>query len=452
MTVERGYRVGPWTVGRPLGAGAFGSVYAARRHGERDGGPAAAALKFLPTGTCTPRGLRHLRELAEREVGLLRRLRSPRLIRLYDVLTVDDPARPDLDGATVLVLEAARGSLAGLLASEPVPAAGPALLAQVCEGLAQLHRAGWVHGDLKPANVLLMGDGTVRLADFTTAAELEGSHAYGPAFATPDYAPPELLWPEVGERGVRTRPSSDVWAFGVLAHLVLTGTHPLPGGSPAARREAAARYARGEGELRLSPALPEPWRGIVADCLAPTHEARAVHDAASLLPRTLTAAGSTDAAGSTVRRSPRGRPPVPGRRAYGRRFATMSAVGAVAALAVAGLGLTLLPGEPRTGYARCPVGNVCFFTEPDGRGDMCAWVDSAHDWLGGPFPCPWARHTAPRSYYNNGLDRTQGAALTEVLLYARPRRAEPLRCLPLRTRGDLHPPVRARSHAWAARC
>lgn len=229
VRVPRGYRVGGWEVREPIATGAFGSVYAARRDlpdndapSDAAAVPGAAALKFLPTGTHTPRQLAHLRELAEREVELLSRLSSPRLIRLYETLTVDDPSRPELDGATVLVLEKAEDSLAALLGRDAGPPAGPALLGQVCAGLAQLHRAGWVHGDLKPANVLLMKDGSARLADFNMAAELEGTHAYTPAFSTPDYTPPELLWAEIGERGRRIRPSADVWAFGVLAHLVLT--------------------------------------------------------------------------------------------------------------------------------------------------------------------------------------------------------------------------------------
>ncbi|MBT2444188.1 hypothetical protein J7E93_29675 [Streptomyces sp. ISL-36] len=68
---------------------------------------------------------------------LLRRLRSPRLIRLYETLTVDDPALPELDGATVLVLEKAERPLPALLSGAAPPPAGPALLVQVCEGLRQ---------------------------------------------------------------------------------------------------------------------------------------------------------------------------------------------------------------------------------------------------------------------------------------------------------------------------
>ncbi|NUQ97730.1 MAG: protein kinase [Streptomyces sp.] len=325
VPVPKGYRVGVWEVRDPIATGAFGSVYEGRRTGDDLAGtgeelPRTAALKFLPTGTGTPRQLAHLRELVDREVELHRRLKQPRLIRMYGTLTVDDPGRPELDGATVLVLEKAERSLSALLAHAPRPEAGPALLAQICEGLAQLHRAGWVHGDLKPANVLLMKDGSARLADFNMAAELEGTHAYTPAFSTPDYTPPELLWSEIGTRGRQIRPSADVWAFGVLSHLVLTGAFPLPGATPTTRRDAAAAYARGTDELRLSPELPDAWRQIVRDCLSRTHADRVGTDA--LLRRVTEAAGTE-------------RPPRLPRR---RRRSTVIASATAATVAIAALG------------------------------------------------------------------------------------------------------------------
>ncbi|MFI2202348.1 protein kinase [Streptomyces sp. NPDC020192] len=317
VPVPKGYRAGAWEVREPIATGAFGSVYVGRRAEASPGLPESAALKFLPTGTNTPRQLTHLRELIDREIELYRRLTRPRLIRMYETLVLDDPARPALDGATVLVLERAEGSVSALLATDPRPATGPALLAQICEGLAQLHRAGWVHGDLKPANVLLMADGSAKLTDFNMAAELEGTHAYTPAFSTPDYTPPELLWGEIGERGRRIRPSADVWAFGVLAHLVLTGSFPLPGATPSSRRDAAAAYARGTDDLRLSPELPDAWREIVRDCLSRTHADRVTTEV--LLRRVETAAGTP--------RSPRPR--------RGRRRA---AIAGAATLALAALG------------------------------------------------------------------------------------------------------------------
>lgn len=368
VPVPKGYRVGGWEVREPIATGAFGSVYEARRTPSPAELPSAtaldtelptaatpdaelpttAALKFLPTGTRTPRRLTHLRELAERELELLSRVRSaPRLIRLYETLTVDDPARPELDGATVLVLEKAEDSLAGLLSRAPCPGAGPALLAQICEGLAQLHRAGWVHGDLKPANVLLMKDGSARLADFDMAAELEGTHAYTPAFSTPDYTPPELLWSEIGERGRRIRPSADIRAFGVLAHLVLADAFPLPGGTPSARRDAAVAYARGTDELRLSPRLPEAWREIVRDCLARTHQDRVGGEA--LLRRVAAAAGTGRRSGRLPRLfARRGR-----RRGRGRRTALV--LGASAATVTAlGYGIGVWAGDDHRGGQGSP--------------------------------------------------------------------------------------------------
>ncbi|CAM5442374.1 Serine/threonine-protein kinase PknL [Streptomyces griseus] len=263
VTVPKGYRIGAWEVHEPLASGAFTTVYGAHRD---QGPPRTAALKVWPTGARTPHRPDRLRGLVEREITLLGRLRSPRLIRMYDTLVVDDPQHPELHGATVLVLERA----ASCLATAPAPAdPGPVLL-QICEGLAQLHEAGWVHGDLKPANVLLMPDGSVRLADFNTAAELEGTHAYAPPYTSRDYTPPEQLWPEMDERGTRVRPSVDVWAFGVLAHTILTGAFPFPGSTTAARCDAAARYARTARPLRLPATLPHPWREIIHDCLAYT--------------------------------------------------------------------------------------------------------------------------------------------------------------------------------------
>ncbi|CAL9445746.1 protein kinase domain-containing protein [Streptomyces sp. enrichment culture] len=373
VPVPKGYRVGAWEVREPIATGAFGSVYAGRRAGGGGDGPRDVALKFLPTGTRTPRQLHHLRELAEREVEVLRRLRQPRLIRMFETLTVDDPGRPELDGATVLVLEKAEGSLSALLDASPRPGAGPGLLAQICEGLAQLHRAGWVHGDLKPGNVLLMADGSVRLADFNMAAELEGTHAYTSAFSTSDYTPPELLWSEIGERGRRIRASADVWAFGVLAHLVLTGAFPLPGATPAARRTAAAAYAAGTDELRLSPELPDAWRDVVRACLSRTHAERIGVE--ELVRRVRDAAGAE---------RPFRLPRLLSARRRSRRTVAVSAALATAAVALVGYGVdrwALSDGEPgASANASATYGADVLRTD---RGVPAAYrlliVETAHD-------------------------------------------------------------------------
>lgn len=476
VAVDKGYRIGRWEVRDRLASGAFATVYAARRtSGDAPGtagkadDPRHVALKILPTGTRTPRQLRHLRELAEREVDVLNRLRTPRLIRMVDTLTVDDPDRPDLDGATVLVLERAETSLSELLAATPAPAGGPALLAQICEGLHQLHHAGWVHGDLKPANVLLMADGSVRLADFNMAAEMEGTHAYAPAFATPDYTPPELLWPELTERGTLIRPTADIWAFGVLAHQVLTGSHPLPGTTPQARGEAAERYARGTEDLRLASDLPEPWRKIISTCLARTHKERG--SAKSLLREVEEAAGASRSA-----RLPRLRP------GFLRRHPVAAGLLAVTLLLTTATALTAhrhvtrhdgtpvyaaLPrdeafptgpdGEVVYGYHRCPVDSLCFFSGHNGTGDLCVWQGDDPDWASGTEACAWADTNPVRSIFNNVDGERAAVAYFRGTDYKpadadRRRLAQRTGCSPENSMGNLAGTYAPRSHKMITSC
>ncbi|MDX2543511.1 serine/threonine-protein kinase [Streptomyces sp. WI04-05B] len=330
--VPRGYRVGEWEVTDLIGAGGWGTVYAGRRadaddvsdagdadetgetgdHGTAgdDGSGSAAdgetaptevALKFLPTAGLAPRQARGLVETGRREAEFSRRTRHPRLIRLFDSITLDESAGSAFDGAVVLVMERAERSLRERLEASSDPGRsgsspsgeeplsvgeGARLLTEICEGLAHLHELGWVHGDLKPDNVLLMADGSVRLADFGLAVELTGTHAYVPPLGTLDYLPPERRQASLGERGVQVRQSTDIWALGVMIHQVFTGgVLPFPGATPAARGAAAQEYADGRAPLRMDLRMPPFWRELAADCLSPAHTDRAAHTAESLLGR-----------------------------------------------------------------------------------------------------------------------------------------------------------------------
>ncbi|MFG3256665.1 protein kinase [Streptomyces sp. NPDC048172] len=471
LDVPSGYRVGRWEVQSLLASGAFAGVYAARRTdpgtGDARGLPREAALKFLPTGTLTPRRLRHLQELAERELELHRKLHASRLNTMYEALTVDDPQHPALDGATVLVLERAEGSLRGWLDSAGPrlpsgPPGGPELLAQVCEGLVQLHEAGWVHGDLKPGNVLLMSDGSAQLGDFNLAAEVEGTHAYTPAFSTPDYTPPEVLWSPISERGQVLRPTADIWAFGVLAHVVLTGAFPLPGGTVAARRDAAVRYARGLDELRLAPELPAAWHPIVTACLARNHEERAEHTAASLLHRIDAALDTVPAPPPSRRRLlPFPRLRVRARRLWARHPVTLAATGAatvsalIAGFLLAPLSATSAPSSTPYGYKRCPAGSVCFFSEQDGNGRMCSWASDDTNWQSGRDTCRWARTRPVRSIFNNdGESKRRHDVEYHWRADYEPRKdgSSRIGCTAVNTQGNLAGTYAPRSHRWIRHC
>lgn len=288
--LPRGHRVGDWVVDEPIGAGGWATVYAARPAGRAEG--PEVALKVMPTAGLAPRQARDVAEAARREVEVGRGAQHPRLVRLLDTLVLNAPDRPALDGAIVLVMERATCSLRDLLATGITENEGGRIVTGICEGLAHLHRSGWMHTDLKPENILVDQDGEVRLSDFGFAIELSGTHGYAAPVGTPDYLPPERWRQPLGERGVQVRPTADIWALGIVIHEVFAaGVSPFPGATPAARSAAAQEYAEGRAPLRMDNAVPEFWRAVAADCLAPTHADRAVHTAENLLERIRAAAG-----------------------------------------------------------------------------------------------------------------------------------------------------------------
>ncbi|WP_455353153.1 serine/threonine-protein kinase [Streptomyces sp. SYSU K217416] len=342
LHVPGGYRVGDWEVTEPIATGGWGSVFKGRRAPDarvpdgggdvgRDSEP-EVALKFLPTAGLAPWQARQIVETARREVDFGRRADHPRLIRLLDSAVVSDPDGGALDGAVVLVMERAAGSLQDLLhaADGRPPEEAPRLLAEVCEGLAHLHGLGWVHGDLKPDNVLIMADGSARLSDFGLTSELDGTrgtHGYMPPLGSPDYLPPERWNAPLGERGVLVRPTADIWALGIMIHQLFTGgSSPFPGATPTSRGAAVQEYASGRAPLRMPAELPSAWREMVADCLAPTHEARAEHSAQSLLERIL-------AAGQETLQRPVPRPRRSRRHRWAAGLATTGVVGCLGAAA-----------------------------------------------------------------------------------------------------------------------
>lgn len=291
VVVPEGYVVSRWRIGAPIATGSWSSVYEATAIAGPEPGsepePAPVAVKFMPTGTVTQRQLAHLADMARREQEAHRRLQHGRLVQLFDAVVIDDHDHPELDGAVALVAERAEASLADVIArtaGKPV-ADAPRILAEICEGLAHMHAAGWVHGDLKPSNILLMADGSVRLADFGLSAELDGTHGYQPPLGSSDYLPPERWGELLTERGIAVRESADSWALGVIACLLLTGHLPFPCATARGRASAAAEYAASGFPRPLVDGLPSEWQQLIEDCLAPDHCSRSQWTASRLLER-----------------------------------------------------------------------------------------------------------------------------------------------------------------------
>jgi serine/threonine protein kinase len=100
----------------------------------------------------------------------------------------------------------------------------------VCDAVDYLHRRGFVHYDLKPGNVIVFDDGSVRLIDLGMAHEAIGTRftlaAPSPPFATSEYVAPEQIRRKRGQRSV------DVYALGAMLYEMLTGHPPFEGDDP----------------------------------------------------------------------------------------------------------------------------------------------------------------------------------------------------------------------------
>lgn len=216
-----GEQVGPWRVVRPLGRGGMGEVMLVEHTNAEL--PMRAALKRMRhAATLDTHGRRRFRE----ERRLLARLSHPGIARLIDGGVADD-------GTPWFAMEYVDG--------EPIDAWCRAqrlsvrervrLMVRVCDAVQHAHQQLIVHRDLKPSNVLVTSDGTPRLLDFGIAKLLspdadEAADATRPGAAplSVPYAAPEQL------RDEPVSTATDVYALGVLLHLLLTGQLPFGDG------------------------------------------------------------------------------------------------------------------------------------------------------------------------------------------------------------------------------
>ena len=293
-----------YVVERVLGRGGMSTVYLARD--SATGRP--VALKTLADHLVddSDHGARFVRE-AKVAAGL----EHPNIVR---VLEVDED-----DGSLTLVLEYIEGgTLARALARERrlSPERTVEIGTDICAALEYAHGAGLVHRDVTPHNILLAGDGAVKLTDFGIARPVRGATLteHGTVLGTAAY-----LAPEQG-RGEPVTASADIYSLGAVLYECLAGRPPYRADSLPAllleRERSAAPPLRA-----VAPDVPHALAALVDRCLerAPGRRPRSAAELGDALretvsrdeSRTLVPGATTcvlrSAAPTAVRRSPRRR-------------------------------------------------------------------------------------------------------------------------------------------------
>ncbi|HSC90397.1 MAG TPA: protein kinase [Gaiellaceae bacterium] len=204
-----------------------------------------------------------LRERFLREGRLAARLAHPHVVAVYDA--GEERGLPYLvmeyvDGETVGELARRRGRLPAREAVE--------LAAQALTGLEHAHASGLVHRDVKPGNLLVRRDGTLKIGDFgiARAIELSGLTEAGTVLGTAAYLAPEQA------RGEQVGPAADVYSLAAVLYELLTGRPPREISSLAELGDRAQEPVRPVRDLR--PDVPPAVEEAVMRALAARPEHR----------------------------------------------------------------------------------------------------------------------------------------------------------------------------------
>lgn len=225
---------------RLVGEGAMGTVFLAvdERLGRR------LALKFIRGAMLSERGMQRFQD----EARTTARFSHPNIVTVY--------AAGVFAGRPYLALEFIDGpTLRERLDHQPftIPEAMRACRS-IAEALAEAHRHGVVHADLKPENVIIPRDGRLRVVDFGLSRLMGTDHVA--ASGTPAYMAPER-W-----LGSAPSPAMDVWALGVLLHELIEGDRPWAD-------HELAQLAYSDAKVKLGAKVKaSPCAALVSECLS----------------------------------------------------------------------------------------------------------------------------------------------------------------------------------------
>jgi tRNA A-37 threonylcarbamoyl transferase component Bud32 len=227
----------------PVGSGGMGRVWLARDEMlDRD----VAVKEFVPPDWMTDLEKDRLRDRTLREARSAARLNHPHVVRIYDVVHAE--------GLPWIVMEYVPSRSLHQVVVEDGPLSPPAAARiglDVLDALTAAHRAGVLHRDVKPHNVLIGHDGRVVLTDFGLATFVDDGSVTGPGLVV---GSPQYVSPERARDGASTV-ESDLWSFGASLYAAVEGR------SPYARENAMATL------MALATEPPDP--PVLAESLTP---------------------------------------------------------------------------------------------------------------------------------------------------------------------------------------
>jgi serine/threonine protein kinase len=190
------------------------------------------------------------------EARLVGQISHPAVVQLFDV-GIDE------DGTPFLVMEYIAGrTLEHYFASSTLTVQRAcAWMVDLAGALAAAHRAGMIHGDVKPGNILITPEKKVKLGDFGIARLATQASRAGRVLGTPAYLAPEQIQNETQDQ------RSDQFSLGIVFYQMLTGVPPFDGISLGTVCSQIVNFEPARPS-RLNPAVPPALDDIVARCLA----------------------------------------------------------------------------------------------------------------------------------------------------------------------------------------
>jgi len=208
-------------------------------------------------------GSEELQKLFVREAQILGRLSHPNIVSIYDLGTNED-------GSAYLVMEFVPGNtLESVMATQgalPLSRVG-VWAGDLANALSRAHRAGIIHGDVKPANIFVTEEGHIKLGDFGIARFATQVSGTGRLVGTPAYLSPEQIKGEAQDH------RSDIFSLGIILYQLATGVRPFDGSSVIAVC-AQIVAAVPPPPSHHNPELPKEFDRIVMRCLAKDPKAR----------------------------------------------------------------------------------------------------------------------------------------------------------------------------------